>query len=169
MVISSNINCIKYMCLSLYMYACHPFKDCRQWRHYSDIWYFCIEMYFAYASCNNKYTVKLVLNMFFIGWETKQHLRAFECQTENQENMSLHIPFIYGNLTLIRESWKKSKTRDRHRARFFGEKSRAQHWTNLHMFPCLGFFRKVRSMTVPKWHIFLFRIAYLLSYWHMPF
>ena len=121
MVISSNINCIKYMCLSLYMYACHPFKDCRQWRHYSDIWYFCIEMYFAYASCNNKYTVKLVLNMFFIGWETKQHLRAFECQTENQENMSLHIPFIYGNLTLIRESWKKSKTRDRHRARFSGK------------------------------------------------
>ena len=29
-------------------------------------------------------------------------------------------------LTLIRESWKKSKTRDRHRARFAEKKSRAQ-------------------------------------------
>ena len=49
-------------------------------------------------------------------------------------------------LTLIRESWKKkSKTRDRHRARFAGKKSRAQHCIILYMFPCFGFFSGNRA------------------------
>ena len=43
-------------------------------------------------------------------------------------------------MALIRESWKKSKMRDHHRA-YFAEKSRAQHWINLYMFHDLDFWR----------------------------
>ena len=54
-------------------------------------------------------------------------------------------------LTLIRESWKKIQNAGPWPRVFCGKKSRAQHWINLYMFLCCGFFfRKTRSVTVPK-------------------
>ena len=52
-------------------------------------------------------------------------------------------------------SEKKSKTRDCDRECFAEKNSRAQHWTNLYLFLCCGFFfRKSRSVLVPKNGIF---------------
>ena len=53
-------------------------------------------------------------------------------------------------LTIIRESWEKSKTRDRHRARFAGKKSRAQRCIICICFCALDFFRKSHSVMVSK-------------------
>ena len=76
----------------------------------------------------------------------------------------------YGLLTLIRESWKKSKTRDRHRARYAGKKYRAQRCTICMCSCALDFFPEIALGDGPrKWHIFLLSAAYLPLYWHMPF
>ena len=58
---------------------------------------------------------------------------------------------FHDSLTLIRESWKKFQNAGLSPSAFCGKKSRAQRCIILYMFPCFGiFFRKARSVTVPK-------------------
>ena len=65
---------------------------------------------------------------------------------------------------------KKSKTRDRHRARLAGKNSER----SIASFVCVpmlwNFFPASALGDGPrKWHIFLFSAAYFRTYWHMPF
>ena len=60
---------------------------------------------------------------------------------------------------------KKSKTRDHHRAWFAEKKSRAQHWINLYMFLCCGFFfQKTLSVTVPKNGIYFWSLRHISAH-----
>ena len=82
------------------------------------------------------------------------YMKAFhgKCATDFLKAGFRDATTIYGFMgflgegsTLIGESWKKSKTRDRHRARLPGNKSRAKHCINLYMFWCFGcIFQKSR-------------------------
>ena len=72
-------------------------------------------------------------------------------------------------LTLIRESSKKSKTRDHNRARSL-EKIQSAALNHFVYGPMLwNFFPESALGDGPKkWHIFLFRTAYFRVYWRMP-
>ena len=59
------------------------------------------------------------------------------------------------SLNLMRGSWKKAKMRDHNQACFSEKNSKAQRWVSW-MFLRFG-----------SWHIFLFSVAYFLSYWHI--
>ena len=78
------------------------------------------------------------------------------------------MDFPWKNLrssTLIRESWKKIQNTGPSPSVFYGIKSRAQHWINLYMLPCFGFFsQKTRSVTVPKNGIYFCSARHISSY-----
>ena len=64
---------------------------------------------------------------------------------------------------------KKTKMRDRHRARFAG-KIQSVELHHLYMFLWFGFFFPESALGdgPKKWHIFLFSTASVHTYWHMP-
>ena len=113
----------------------------------------------------NHYEVKKIVSAIF---PTKNQTELAS-NDDRMNKLKQYARKVKCVLTLIRESWRiqKSKTRDRE-SRSVTEKIRCAALHQLHMFLCFGLFTGNRARS-QKLHIFLFNVAHLPSYRHMPF
>ena len=120
----------------------------------------------------SSWTIRWERSEYFFSVSSRFNISCASPSSAHFNRSDIHFNKCHTNpyLTLIRESWKKSKTQDRHRARF-AEKYPERSVASFVYVPVLwNFFLESALGDCPrKWHIFLFSAAYFRTYWHMPF